>query len=58
MATRSAVRYNPLIRAFYRRLAAAGKAIGAARVAAMPKLLTIPNAMARGNRRWGPAIVA
>lgn len=58
MAILSAVRYNPPIRAFYRRPRAAGKAVEVARVAAMRKPLTIPNAMVRDNRRWGPATVA
>lgn len=58
MAILSAVRYNPLIRAFYRRLRAAGKAVKVAQVAAMRKLLTILNAMIRDNRRWDPATVA
>jgi transposase len=58
MAILSAVRYNPLIRGFYRRLREAGKAIKVAQVAAMRKLLTILNAMVRDNRPWDPAIVA
>ena len=58
MAILSAVRYNPVIRAFYRRLREAGKAVKVAQVAAMRKLLTILNAMVRDNRRWDPAIVA
>jgi len=58
MAILSAVRYNPPIRAFYRRLRAAGKAIKVAQVAAMRKLLTILNAMVRDNRGWDPATVA
>jgi transposase len=58
MAILSAVRYNPVIRSFYRRLREAGKAVKVAQVAAMRKLLTILNAMVRDNRRWDPAIVA
>jgi transposase len=58
MAILSAVRYNPVIRAFYRRLREAGKAVKVAQVAAMRKLLTILNAMVRDNRRWDPATVA
>ena len=58
MAILSAVRYNPVIRAFYRRLREAGKAVKVAQVAAMRKLLTILNALIRDNRRWDPAIVA
>jgi transposase len=58
MAILSAVRYNPLIRGFYGRLRAAGKAVKVAQVAAMRKPLTILNAMVRDNRPWDPAIAA
>lgn len=58
MAVLSAARYNPVIRAFYQRLRAAGKAIKVAQVAAMRKLLTILNAMVRDNKPWDPAVVA
>jgi transposase len=58
MACLSAVRYNPVLRAFYARLRAAGKAVKVAQVAAMRKLLIILNAMVRDGRRWDPAIVA
>jgi transposase len=58
MAIRSAVRYNPPIRALYHRLRDAGKAVKVAQVAAMRKLLTILNAMVRDNRPWDPAAVA
>ncbi len=58
MACLSAVRYNPAIRAFYRRLRRAGKAAKVALVAAMRKLLTILNAMARDHRPWDPAMAA
>jgi transposase len=58
MACLSAVRYNPALRAVYRRLRAAGKAAKVAQVAAMRKLLVILNAMVRDNRRWDPAAVA
>lgn len=56
MAVLSAVRYNPVIRPFYERLRAAGKAAKVAQVAAARKLLTILNAMLRDNRRWSPEI--
>jgi transposase len=49
MATLTATRYNPVIRAFYQRLLAAGKLKKVALVACMRKLLTILNAMARTN---------
>lgn len=55
MAAVVAARYNPVIRAFYRRLCAAGKAKKVALVACMRKLLTIVNAMLRQKRPWHPA---
>ncbi|RDD91225.1 IS110 family transposase, partial [Acidovorax sp. BoFeN1] len=45
MATLTAARYNPVIRAFYERLKAAGKLPKVALVACMRKLLTMLNAM-------------
>lgn len=56
MACLAAARYNPAVRAVYRRLRAAGKPIKVAQVAAMRKLLVILNAMARDNRPWDPAM--
>jgi transposase len=47
-----AVRHNPLLRAMYRRLRAAGKAKKLALVACMRKLLTILNAIARDKKPW------
>ena len=47
-----ATKYNPVIRALYQRLLAAGKAKKVALVACMRKLLTILNAMAKNNERW------
>jgi transposase len=55
MATLSAIRYNPAIRAFYQRLRADGKPGKVALVAAMRKFLTILNAMVRDRRPWQPA---
>jgi transposase len=55
MATRVAMRCNPVIRAFYQRLRAAGKPPKVAAVAAMHKLLTILNAMVKAQRPWQPA---
>ena len=52
MATLSAARHNPSIKAFYDRLLAAGKFPKVALVACMRKLLTILNAMVRHNRHW------
>ena len=58
MATLSAIRCNPVIRAFYERLRQAGKPAKVALVAAMHKLLTILNAILRHKRPWDPALHA
>lgn len=55
MATMSAMTHNQVIRAFYDRLAAAGKPPKVALVACMRKLLTILNAMLRDDARWDAA---
>jgi transposase len=47
-----ATRHNPVIRAFYQRLCAAGKAKKAAIIACMRKLLTIVNAMIKHHSTW------
>ncbi len=52
MGTLSAVRYNPVIRDFYHRLKADGKATRVAMVACMRKLLSILNAMVKHNTYW------
>jgi transposase len=52
MATLTATRFNPVIRAFYERLLAKGKPFKVAMVACMRKLLTILNAMARDGTAW------
>lgn len=52
MAALSAVRYNPVLKAFYTRLRERGKVAKVALVACMRKLLTILNAMVRDNARW------
>jgi len=52
MATLSATKYNPAIRAFYERLLAAGKRPKVALVACMRKLLTVLNAMVRDQQMW------
>jgi len=52
MATLSAVRYNPIIKAFYQRLLARGKKKKVALTACMHKLLTILNAMIRQQQEW------
>jgi transposase len=52
MATVTAIRRNPVIRAFYQRLRANGRLPKVAMTAAMRKLLTILNAMVRDGRAW------
>jgi transposase len=54
MATRSAIRFNPPIRAFYTRLLAAGKLDAVAVVACLRKLLTMLNVMLRTDTDWDP----
>ena len=55
MATLVAIRHNPIIRPFYRRLRTAGKPAKVALVACMRKLLTMLNAMLRDGRDWAQA---
>jgi transposase len=52
MAAVTAIRCNPVIKAFAERLKAAGKVPKVIIVACMRKLLTQLNAMLRDNRRW------
>lgn len=52
MAALSAVRYNPILKAFYTRLRDVGKSAKVALVACMRKLLTIINAMLRDQTHW------
>jgi transposase len=52
MATSVAVRFNPVLKAAYARLLAAGKAKKVALVACMRKLLTIANAILRDKTAW------
>ena len=54
LATRSAIRFNPPIRAFYTRLTAAGKLKSVASVACIRKLLVIINTMLRTDADWDP----
>ena len=56
MATLTAARYNPAIRAFYERLKAAGKLPKVALVACMRKLLTMLNAMVRTGKPWDASL--
>lgn len=57
MAAIVAARFNPVIRAFYQRLRAAGKAKKVALVACMRKLLMIINAMLKHQTPWNPTVV-
>lgn len=52
MATLSAIKHNPPIKAMYDRLTAAGKPFKLAMTACMRKLLTILNAMLKKNQPW------
>jgi len=52
MAALSAVRHNPVIKAFYERLIHAGKLRKVALTACMHKILLILNAMVRTNTPW------
>jgi transposase len=54
----SGVRFNPVLRAYYRRLVDAGKPKKATLIAAAHKLLTIPNTMSRTNTAWTPNTAA
>jgi transposase len=54
MATLSAVRHEPAIQAFYRRLKANGKKPKVALVASMRKLLTLLNTLLQRKQIWHP----
>lgn len=54
MASVSAMRFDPDLRVFYRRLRQAGKAAEVALTAVSRKLLTIANAMLRDMKPWTP----
>jgi transposase len=56
MAATSAIRSNPVIRAFYQRLVARGKPHKIAMVACMRKMITILNAMLRQRASWTPVL--
>jgi transposase len=57
MATLSAVQHNPVIKTFYARLRAAGKAEKVARCAAARKLLHIAWAVVKKDQRVDPSSV-
>jgi transposase len=54
MAAITAIRSNPVIKAFYERLKSRGKPHKVAMVACMRKMLTILNAMVRDGTPWTP----
>lgn len=54
MLTIAGIRCNPVLRAFYQRLIAAGKPPKVAIVACMRKFLTMLNAMVRDRQKWCP----
>jgi transposase len=54
MGTLVATRYNPVIKAFYQRLCAAGKAKKVALTACMRKLIVTLNSMLKRRVKWGP----
>ena len=58
MAAVAALRCNPVIRAFYERLCAAGKPRKVALTACMRKLLTLLNAMMHRGTRWQPVMTS
>jgi transposase len=58
MAALVATRCNPILRAFYARLLAAGKPKKVALTACMRKLLVTLNAMLRDGTPWHPQVAA
>ena len=54
MAALTARSYNPIIKAFAQRLAAAGKRFKVVMTACMRKLLTMLNTMVRNKETWNP----
>jgi transposase len=57
MPTLVAVRYNPILRAYYKRLLSRGKCKMVALVAVMRKLICILNTMAKTNQKWNPNLI-
>lgn len=57
VATLTATRHNPAIRAFYERLPTAGKLRKVALVACMRKVVTILNATVRDERPFAPQLM-
>ena len=58
MAALVAVRFNPVIKAFYERLINKGKLKKVALTACMHKLLIILNAMMKQNSFWQPQVIS
>lgn len=58
MATLSAIRWNPVIKAQYERLRERGKPFKVAMIACLRRMLVILNTMARTNTPWNPALGA
>lgn len=56
MATLVAVRHSVVFKSFYERQVAAGKPKKIALVAAMRKLLTVLNAIAKTGRHWDDSL--
>ena len=56
MATLVAVRFNPVIKAFYERLLKKGKLKKVALTACMHELLILLNAMIKNNQTWHPQL--
>jgi len=56
MATLVAVRHNAVFKTFYARLLAAGKLKKVALVAAMRKMLTVLNAIAKSGKHWDDSL--
>ncbi|EIX7045109.1 IS110 family transposase, partial [Escherichia coli] len=56
MAVLSAVRFNPVLKAFFARLVAAGKPKKVALVACMRRMVCILNAMLRDGSRFEVAV--
>ena len=56
MAALVAVRFNPIIKAFYKRLRDKGKLKKVALTACMHKILIVLNAMMKNNSSWKPQI--
>lgn len=54
MATLAAIRFNPVIKRFHKRLVEAGKKPKVAITSCMHKMLTIINALVRKGTRWDP----